>query len=171
MMTSGYAKIDLAEQERIIAEWKKENGYVDTPVVNNDPLKKQNIKQAHSALFEKTEKDIQRQAQFRKAEANRKRKQNYVSQKDVNLTLPKSIDGYQPFFGQYVIPQSATQAEMVLMLLNEHAYLDVEKLIIQAKVKRDSFLVACRTLEKQGKIRIVRSQESGNPVKFLERVQ
>ena len=28
MMMSGYAKTNLDEQERIIAEWKKENGYV-----------------------------------------------------------------------------------------------------------------------------------------------
>ena len=27
MMISGYAKTNLDEQERIIAEWKKENGY------------------------------------------------------------------------------------------------------------------------------------------------
>ena len=35
MMTSGYAKTDLAEQERIIAEWKKENGYSEATTVVN----------------------------------------------------------------------------------------------------------------------------------------
>lgn len=168
MMISGYAKTNLDEQERIIADWKKERGFVEATVINNDPLKKRDVKQAHSNLFIKTDKEKQQQAERRKAEANRNRKHSYVSQKDVNLTSPKSIDGYKPFFGQYVIPHSATQAEMVLRLLNEHAYLDVDKLITQAKVRRDSFLVACRTLEKQGKIRIVRSQEQGNPAKFLE---
>jgi len=39
MMISGYAKTDLAEQERMIAEWKKERGFVETAVINNDPLK------------------------------------------------------------------------------------------------------------------------------------
>lgn len=34
----------------------------------------------------------------------------------------------------------------------------------QAKKKKYS------TLEKQGRIRIIRSQESGSPVKFLERI-
>lgn len=168
MMTSGYAKTNLDEQERIIADWKKERGFVEATVINNDPLKKRDVKQAHSNLFIKTDKEKQQQAERRKFEANRNRKHSYVSQKNVNLTSPKSIDGYKPFFGQYAIPHNTTQTEIVLRLLDEHAYLDVDKLITQAKFKRDSFLVACRTLEKQGRIRIIRSQESGSPVKFLE---
>ena len=49
MMISGYAKTDLAEQERIIAEWKKENGYSeDTFVANAEP--KLTRKQTHFYL-------------------------------------------------------------------------------------------------------------------------
>lgn len=170
MITSGYAKTDLAEQERIIEEWKKEHGFVETTVINNDPLKKRDAKQAHSNLFVKTDKEKQQQAERRRAEANCNRKHSYVSQKNVNLTSPTSIDGYKPFLGQYLVPSDLSQSEIVLRLLQKHAYLDIDKLVIQAKLKRNSFLVACRTLEKQGKIRIVRSQEQGNPAKYLERV-
>lgn len=169
-MMTAYQKTNLEEQERKIAEWKAEKEFKDQPVTNNDPLKKRDVRQLHSNLFIKSEGEKQRQTQLRKAESNRKRKHNYVSQKNVNLSSPTSIDGYEPFFGQYAIPQNATQAQIVLKLLEEHAYVDVDKLVTQAKVRRDTFLVTCRKLEKQGKIRIVRSQASGSPVKFLERV-
>ena len=71
MIISGYAKTDLAEQERIIAEWKKENGYVaDTPITNN--ALKLTRKQSNTFLFDHSPEHIERQKKLREEQAARR---------------------------------------------------------------------------------------------------
>ena len=62
MMVSGYAKTNLDEQERIIAEWKKENGYDDTEVVSS---LKEKTAWNNEFLFDRSPEHLARQARKR----------------------------------------------------------------------------------------------------------
>ena len=79
MIISGYAKTDLAEQERIIAEWKKENGYVaDTPITNNSL--KLTRKQSNTFLFDHSPEHIERQKKLREEQAARRSSDNTATE-------------------------------------------------------------------------------------------
>ena len=52
MMISGYAKTNLDEQERIIAEWKKENNFKDVNITNNKITQKNGNR--NTFLFDKS---------------------------------------------------------------------------------------------------------------------
>ena len=91
MMISGYAKTNLDEQERIIAEWKKENGYSeDTPVANTAP--KLTRKQTNTFLFDHSPEHIERQKKLREEQAARRELGNTVteSKKGRKPRIPQS---------------------------------------------------------------------------------
>lgn len=91
MMISGYAKTNLDEQERIIAEWKKENGYVaDTPITNN--ALKLTRKQSNTFLFDHSPEHIERQKKLREEQAARRELGNTVteSKKGRKPRIPQS---------------------------------------------------------------------------------
>lgn len=211
MMISGYAKIDLAEQERIIAEWKKENGYVaDTPITNN--ALKLTRKQSNTFLFDHSPEHIERQKKLREEQAARRelgdtdieskkgRKPRtpqsdlmakYEAQKrgDIDPNYYYSLfDGrvkrksrnapatmidpakHKPFKGQYGKLKGNDLSQKIIVLLGQHDVIDINALINEHNLNRNTFLQTAKKLEKADLLRIVKANGRGKTAKFLERV-
>lgn len=211
MMISGYAKTDLAEQERIIAEWKKENGYVaDTPITNN--ALKLTRKQSNTFLFDHSPEHIERQKKLREEQAARRelgdtateskkgRKPKtpqselmakYEAQKrgDIDPNYYYSLfDGrvkrksrnapatmiepakHKPFKGQYGKLKGNDLSQKIIVLLGQHDVIDINALINEHNLNRNTFLQTAKKLEKADLLRIVKANSRGKTAKFLERV-
>ena len=211
MMISGYAKTDLAEQERIIAEWKKENGYVaDTPITNN--ALKLTRKQSNTFLFDHSPEHIERQKKLREEQAARRelgdtateskkgRKPKtpqselmakYEAQKrgDIDPNYYYSLfDGrvkrksrnapatmiepakHKPFKGQYGKLKGNDLSQKIIVLLGQHDVIDINALINEHNLNRNTFLQTAKKLEKADLLRIVKANGRGKTAKFLERV-
>lgn len=211
MMTSGYAKTDLAEQERIIAEWKKENGYSEAaPVVNAEP--KLTRKQTNTFLFDHSAQHLERQKKLREEQAARRALVNtateskkgrkprtpqselmakYEAQKrgDIDPNYYYSLfDGrvkrksrnapatmidpakHKAFKGQYGKLQEGNLSQKIIALLGQHDVIDINALINEHNLNRNTFLQTVKKLEKAELLRIVKANGRGKTAKFLERV-
>ena len=211
MMISGYAKTNLDEQERIIAEWKKENGYVaDTPITNN--ALKLTRKQSNTFLFDHSPEHIERQKKLREEQAARRelgdtateskkgRKPKtpqselmakYEAQKrgDIDPNYYYSLfDGrvkrksrnapatmidptkHKPFKGQYGKLKGNDLSQKIIVLLGQHDVIDINALINEHNLNRNTFLQTAKKLEKAELLRIVKANGRGKTAKFLERV-
>lgn len=211
MMTSGYAKTDLAEQERIIAEWKKENGYVaDTPITNN--ALKLTRKQSNTFLFDRSAQHLERQKKLREEQAARRALGNtateskkgrkprtpqselmakYEAQKsgDIDPNYYYSLfDGrvkrksrnapatmidpakHKPFKGQYGKLKGNDLSQKIIVLLGQHDVIDINALINEHNLNRNTFLQTAKKLEKAELLRIVKANARCKTAKFLERV-
>ena len=186
MIVSGYAKTDLAEQERIIAEWKKENGYCeDAPVVNAEP--KLTRKQTNTFLFDHSAQHLERQKKLREEQAARRALVNTAteSKKGRKPRTPQSelmakyeaqkrgdIDPakHKPFKGQYGKLQEGNLSQKIIGLLGQHDVIDINALINEHNLNRNTFLQTAKKLEKADLLRIVKANGRGKTAKFLERV-
>nr|WP_313092782.1 hypothetical protein [Moraxella sp. CTOTU48268] len=211
MIISGYAKTDLAEQERVIAEWKKENGYVaDTPITNN--ALKLTRKQSNTFLFDHSPEHIERQKKLREEQAARRELGNTVteSKKGRKPRIPQSdlmakyeaqkrgdidpnyyyslFDGrvkrksrnapatmidpakHKPFKGQYGKLKGNDLSQKIIVLLGQHDVIDINALINEHNLNRNTFLQTAKKLEKADLLRIVKANGRGKTAKFLERV-
>lgn len=209
MMTSGYAKTNLDEQERIIAEWKKENGYVaDTPITNN--ALKLTRKQSNTFLFDHSPEHLERQKKLREEQAARRSSDNtateskkgrkprtpqselmakYEAQKrgDIDPNYYYSLfDGrvkrksrntpatmidpakHKPFKGQYGALTGSNLSQKIIGLLGQHDVIDIDALINEHNLNRNTFLQTAKKLEKADLLRIVKANGRGKTAKFLE---
>ena len=211
MIISGYAKTNLDEQERIIAEWKKENGYSeDAPVANN--ALKLTRKQSNTFLFDHSPEHIERQKKLREEQAARRSSDNtateskkgrkprtpqtelmakYEAQKrgDIDPNYYYSLfDGrvkrksrnapatmidpakHKAFKGQYGKLQDGNLSQKIIGLLGQHDVIDINALINEHNLNRNTFLQTAKKLEKAELLRIVKANGRGKTAKFLERL-
>ena len=148
MMTSGYAKTDLAEQERIIADWMAQHNLTSADVTAPKAgVTVTELPKPVTAVKMPTTKG-------KKAPTN---KQNI-----------DRIGKYKPYRGSYGALKGTNMREKIIALLTQYDYVDIDAVINEHNLNRTTFLQSAKQLEKMGILRIIKSPEAGNPAKFLE---
>ena len=165
MMTSGYPKTDLTEQERIIADWMAQHNLTSADVTApNSQIKPKpwrcfsintNPAEVTAAVVSKPLSAVKKPTtKGKKAPTN---KQNI-----------DRIGKYKPYRGNYGKLKGTNMREKIIALLTQYDYVDINALINEHKLNRTTFLQSAKQLEKMGILRIIKSTEAGNPAKYLE---
>ena len=170
MMTSGYAKTNLDEQERIIADWMAQHNLTSADVTApNSQIKPKpwrcfsisaNPVSAPKAGVTVTElpKPVTAVKKL-----TIKGKKASVNKQNIDRT-----DKYKPYRGNYGALKGTNMREKIIALLTQYDYVDIDAVINEHKLNRTTFLQSAKQLEKMGILRIIKSPEAGNPAKYLE---
>lgn len=92
--------------------------------------------------------------------------QGKVKQQKRKTPLP-SPSKYSKFTGKYTTQKGDNPARLIMRLLEQHEYIDVDSLVSQLNFNRQAFLVHAKKLEKLGLLTMVKN---GLTVAYLERV-
>ena len=76
----------------------------------------------------------------------------------------------EPFKGQYGKLQEGNLSQKIIVLLGQHDVIDINALINEHNLNRNTFLQTVKKLEKAELLRIVKANGRGKTAKFLERV-
>lgn len=170
MIISGYAKTDLAEQERIIADWMAQHNLTSADVTApNSQIKPKpwrcfsiNANHASAPKAEVTVTELPKPVTAVKMPTTKGKKA------PTNKQNIDRIGKYKPYRGNYGALKGTNMREKIIALLTQHDYVDIDAVINEHKLNRTTFLQSAKQLEKMGILRIIKSPEAGNPAKFLE---
>ncbi len=170
MIISGYAKTDLAEQERIIADWMAQHNLISADVTApNSQIKPKpwrcfsiNANHASAPKAEVTVTELPKPVTAVKMPTTKGKKA------PTNKQNIDRIGKYKPYRGNYGALKGTNMREKIIALLTQHDYVDIDAVINEHKLNRTTFLQSAKQLEKMGILRIIKSPEAGNPAKFLE---
>ena len=170
MMTSGYAKTNLDEQERIIADWMAQHNLTSADVtapnsqIEPKPWRCFSIN-ANPASAPKAEVTV---TELPKPVTAVKKPTTKGKKAPTNKQNIDRIGKYKPYRGSYGALKGTNMREKIIALLTQHDYVDIDAVINEHKLNRTTFLQSAKQLEKMGILRILKSPEAGNPAKFLE---
>lgn len=161
MMTSGYPKTDLTEQERIIADWMAQHNLTSADVtapnsqIKPKPWRCFSINTNPAAVVSKPLSAVKK--------PTTKGKKAPVNKQNIDR-----IGKYKPYRGSYGALKGTNMREKIIALLTQYDYVDINAVINEHKLNRTTFLQSAKQLEKMGILRIIKSTEAGNPAKYLE---
>lgn len=170
MMTSGYPKTDLTEQERIIADWMAQHNLTSADVTApNSQIKPKpwrcfsiNTNPAAVSKAEVTAAVVSKPLSAVKKPTTKGKKA------PTNKQNIDRIGKYKPYRGNYGKLKGTNMREKIIALLTQYDYVDINAVINEHKLNRTTFLQSAKQLEKMGILRIIKSIEAGNPAKYLE---
>lgn len=172
MIISGYAKTDLAEQERIIADWMAQHNLTSADVTApNSQIKPKPWRcfsiSANPASAPKAGVTV---TELPKPVTAVKKPTTKGKKAPTNKQNIDRIGKYKPHRQRYGELIGDTMAQKIINLLDKHQTIDIDALQSEHKLNRITFLMTAKQLEHKNVLRIIKSTEKGNPAKFLERV-
>ena len=170
MMTSGYAKTNLDEQERIIADWMAQHNLTSADVTApNSQIKPKPWRcfsiSANPASAPKAGVTV---TELPKPVTAVQKPTTNGKKAPTNKQNIDRIGKYKPYRGNYGALKGTNMREKIIALLTQHDYVDIDAVINEHKLNRTTFLQSAKQLEKMGILRIIKSPEAGNPAKYLE---
>ena len=149
MMTSGYPKTDLTEQERIIADWMAQHNLTSADVTApNSQIKPKPWRcfsiSANPVSAPKAGVTV---TELPKPATAVKKPTTKGKKAPTNKQNIDRIGKYKPYRGNYGALKGTNMREKIIALLTQYDYVDINAVINEHKLNRTTFLQSAKYLE------------------------